>query len=278
MSRLSVVIVNYNTRDLLRNCLLSLRDSTLPAEIIVVDNASDDGSAEMVAAEFPNVRLLAQTENRWFCGGNNLGISAATGEYVLLLNPDTTVKPDALATLVDFMDANPDYAGATAQLQYPDGRVQRTCSRVPSYAYLLAAHTPLGVIARGWRARLRRHHWYVDEGFDRTHSRDVAVMPGSCLLMRRNSLWLNERLRLYYPEDDLGRRFAGQRFRFVAAAQVIHHEKAATANWDAQQVYFSDLMVYTWMHHGSGRAVLLLLLSRPLWVAIWLRQRLARLT
>ncbi|MEM6530296.1 MAG: glycosyltransferase family 2 protein, partial [Chloroflexota bacterium] len=138
---LSVVIVNYNTRDLLRDCLQSLKNSTIAPEVIVVDNASSDGSPAMVADEFPGVRLLAQSENTWFCGGNNIGICVATGKYVLLLNPDTAAAPDALEKLVAYLDAHPETAGVTAQLHYPGGEIQRTCSRIPTFAYLLAQHT-----------------------------------------------------------------------------------------------------------------------------------------
>ena len=271
MSTLSVVIVNYNTRDLLRKCLAALRGSTQPAQIIVVDNASSDGSAAMVTDDFPDVDLLALDENTWFTGGNNHGIRAATGNYVLLLNPDTEVAPDALARLVAFMDAHPDYAGCTGQLRYPDGEIQRTCSRIPSFAYLLAFHTPLGWLARGWRARLTAHQWYTAAGFDREQDYDVQVMPGSCLLMRRADIWLNEDLLLYFPEDDLAQRFAGRKFRFLADAKITHHEKSATNNWGASRIYFRDLLVYVRQHHGPAHQWLLWALTRPLWLGMWLR-------
>ena len=118
--RLSVVIVNYNTREDVRLCLSALRQSTLPTEVIVVDNASRDGSADMIRDEFPEVKLLTPNQNLWFCGGNNLGIRASSGEYVLMLNPDTIPQPDALRLMVDFLQAHPDYAGVTIQLRYPE--------------------------------------------------------------------------------------------------------------------------------------------------------------
>ncbi len=154
---LSIIIVSYNTRDDLRACLESLQVVQPAPEIIVVDNASSDGSADMVRAEFPHVRLLAQARNTWFCGGNNIGIQAATGDYILLLNPDTIVQPGALERLTAFLDSHPDYTGATAQLRYPDGSIQRTCSHIPTYAYLLLEHTPLGWLLPRWHSsRARR--------------------------------------------------------------------------------------------------------------------------
>lgn len=257
--KLSVVIVNYQTLALLRACLKALEASTQPAEIIVVDN---DGSAQAIAAEFPHVIYLPQAENQWFCGGNRIGVDAAQGAYVLLLNPDTVPQPDALGVLVEFMDAHPDYAGATLQLRYPDGSVQRTCSRLPTYGYLVLNHTPLQWLLRAKTAALNAHHWYG--GWERDTPRDVEVLPGSCLLMRRADLQIDDRLRLYFPEDDLGQRFAGRKFRFLCESYITHHEKSVTQSWLATATYYRDLLIYTRTHHGAAHGALLWLLSRPL--------------
>jgi GT2 family glycosyltransferase len=269
LSDLSIVIINYNTRDDLRACLSALAPLDPPAEVIVVDNGSTDGSEAMVAAEFPQALLLAPGQNLWFCGGNNLGIAAARAPYVLLLNPDTIPDPGALEALLTFADAHPEYAGVTAQLRYPNGVIQRTCSRVPTYRYLLFNHTPLGLLLRGLGLRENAQHWYYD--WDRTTSREVAVVPGSCLLGRRDTLMLDGDLLLYFPEDDLARRL-GKPFYFLAEAHIIHREKSSTSNWNATRVYFRDLLIYTRKHHGEARAWLLWLLSRPLYYAIWLRR------
>jgi hypothetical protein len=265
--RLSIIIVNYNTRADIERCLPSLAGTG--AEVIVVDN---DGSAVGVEALCPGVIVLSQAVNRWFCAGNNIGLAAATRDYALLLNPDTIVSPGALAALVDFMDAHPDYAGATLQLRYPDGTIQRTCSRRPGYGYLLLANTPLGLLLPGLRQRAADRHWYA--GWDRTTDRDVAVLPGSCLLMRRADLRLNPDLLLYFPEDDLARRWAGRKFRYLAGAHIIHREKAATRTWTATRVYFRDLLVYARVWHGRAGAALLWLLTRPLLAAMAVKWRL----
>lgn len=266
--RLSVVIVNYNTRELLRVCLESLEKQPELLEIIVVDNASDDASALMVQEDFPRVRLFMQQKNRWFCGGNNIGIENATSQFVLLLNPDTVVRGRALVDMVDYLTEHPDVAGVTARMVYPDGTPQRTCSRVPTFAYLLANHTPLGWVMRGWRTRLNDAHWYAD--WDRSTDKRVDVVPGSCMMMRREEIRLNDALRLYFPEDDIARRVQ-RPFQFVAGAVIEHHEKAATQTWRATRTYFRDLRIYTHTHHGIAAAVLLWLLSRPLFIGLWLR-------
>ncbi|MBZ0293871.1 MAG: hypothetical protein K8L99_15000, partial [Anaerolineae bacterium] len=194
--------------------------------------------------------------------------------YVLLLNPDTRPQPGALALLVGFLDANPDYAGATIQLRYPDGKIQQTCSRIPTFSYLLANHTPLGWLRPGWRARLNAHQWYAD--WARDSDRDVEVLPGSCLLMRRDDLRLNADLRLYFPEDDLAQRYKGAKFRFLSGGYIIHDEKSVTRSWVATRTYFRDLLVYARRDYGWGGWLLLMLGSRPLLWGMALKARVFR--
>ena len=273
--RLSIVIVNYNTRDDVERCLESLHNCAPLPEIIVVDNASTDGSAEMIRTRFPTVRLIAPERNTWFSGGNNLGIDAATRDYILLLNPDTIAPPEALAALLRYADAHPRYAGYTGQLRYPDGVVQRTCSRLPTYRYLLLNHTPLGWLLPGLKTRANARHWYA--GWERDSDHDVEVIPGSCTLFRRGEARLNDALLLYFPEDDLGQRVKPRGFAFVGAARIVHREKSATNNWHATRVYFRDLLVYCRAWHGPARTALLWLLSRPMLAALWLGRRLREL-
>ena len=271
MPDLSVVIVNYNTRDLLRNCLLSLRASEgLSLEIIVVDNASTDGSAAMVRAEFPQAQLLAQSLNTWFCGGNNIGIRAATANYSLLLNPDTEVAPDALALMLSALRQNPDYAGVSGQMAYPDGGVQLTCSRQTSFLRLLLDHSVLGFLLPSLRRQSRERHFYGD--WDRLSDRDVDVIPGSCMMMRRADTLLDEDLLLYFPEDALARKL-GRKCRFLAAARITHHEKSATCSFFARRIFFRDMLVYCRKQFGIGPMLLLWLLSRPVYWVMWLKNR-----
>lgn len=263
---LSVVIVNYNTREDLRACLTALHDCRPMPEVIVVDNASKDSSAAMVREYFPRVVLLTPGRNTWFCGGNNLGLAAAHGKYALLLNPDTVPPPGALGRMVQFMEANPAYAGVTVQLRYPSGDIQRTCSRIPTYTYLLLTQTVLRFLLIKTRSAAESFHWY--DGWDRDTDYDVEAIPGSCTLMRRADIHLNDNLLLYFPEEDLARRAGtggdGRKFRFLASESILHREKSATRNASATRIYFRDMLVYTRAYHGIERAALLWLLSRPL--------------
>jgi GT2 family glycosyltransferase len=271
MPDVSVVIVSYNTRDLLRNCLLSLRESVgLDLEIIVVDNASTDGSAEMARAEFPEVKLLAQTLNSWYCGGNNIGIEAAGADFALLLNPDTEVAPDALALMHRFLLENPNYVGGTAQLVYPDGEIQRTCARIPAFRDLLMSFSALGFLLPTLKRELQSELAYGD--WDRRSDRDVAVIPGSCTMMRREDLRLDDDLLLYFPEEGLAQRHQ-KPMRFLADARVKHHEKSSTRNWFATSIFFRDMLVYCRKHHGAAKMLLLWLLSRPVYWLMWLKNR-----
>ena len=271
MPDLSVVIVSYNTRDLLRKCLQSLRASLgLELEIIVVDNASSDGSADMVRAEFPEAILLAQRLNAWYCGGNNLGIERASADFALLLNPDTEVAPAALALMHRFLLDNPDWFGATAQLRYPNGEIQRTCARVPAFRHLLMSYTLLGILLPTLKRELQDDVTYGN--WDRRSDRDVEAIPGACTMMRLADIRLDEELLLYFPEEALARRH-GKPMRFLAAARVTHHEKSSTRNWLATSIFFRDMLVYCRKHHGAGRMLLLWLLSRPLYWLMWLKNR-----
>jgi N-acetylglucosaminyl-diphospho-decaprenol L-rhamnosyltransferase len=128
---LSVVIVSYNTRPLLEACLSSLRSSGIEAEIIVVDNASTDDSAEAVRERFSEVRLIRSETNRGFAGGNNLAFPYCRGRYVALLNADTEVEPGGFAEMVNFLEAHPQVGAVGPRLLNPDGTVQPSAHRFP---------------------------------------------------------------------------------------------------------------------------------------------------
>lgn len=142
---LSVVILNYNTKELTRTCLTTLLASRLgkyAMEVIVCDNGSEDGSADMIAEEFPHVTLIKNGKNLGFAAGNNPGIRKAKGRFVLLLNTDTEMPTDTLRVMIDFMDSNPDAGAATCKLLLPNGAMDPACHRgfpTPwvSFTYLL---------------------------------------------------------------------------------------------------------------------------------------------
>lgn len=269
--KLTTVLCNYNTRDVLACALESLlaTQGDLASEIIVVDNASRDGSADMVRQRFPAVTVIESGANRWFSGGNNLGLRAAQGEYALILNPDTIIPPGALATLAAYLDGHPEVGAVTPRMTFADGMLQRTCSRFPGYADALLSYTLLGVLLPRWRERRRRAMWY--EGWERNSTRAIEVAPGSCLMARRAILarigYFDERLKLFFTDDDLCRQIVGTgaAIHFVAEATIVHDEHASLEQVPrlTQRVYWADLLTYTRKYHGRAAAWLLAALLIP---------------
>lgn len=253
---LSVVILSWNTKDLLMKCLQSVEEAQSPPslEVIVVDNASGDGSADAVADRFPNVQLIRNNKNDGYARGNNIGIRESTGRHVLLLNSDTEVAPRAFRALVHFLDRNLQYGAAAARLWNTDGTVQRACMRFP---------TPLSAVfydakpGRWWPNNyIIRRHFVKD--FDHIDSCDVQQPPGAALCLRRDVLervgLLNEELFLFFNDVDLCKRIlkAGLRIRYLADANIVHHGGASTARYPAFAAeYFRNKIAYFRIYYGS---------------------------
>ena len=282
MPELSVVVVNYNTREPLRRCLQSLhaeRDH-VDLEVIVVDNGSRDGSVDMVRADFPDVQLIVPGRNTWFTGGNNLGLAAAQGEYVLILNPDTVVFSGTLQTMLAYLREHPRVGAVACRQVFPDGETIQNASRAPRYVDLLLGYTFLGTLLAPWRARRRARMWY--DGWDRLSTRAVEVIPDSCLMASRALLQrlggFDEAFKLYFTEDDLCIRIreTGHEIHFLAEAAIEHQEHASVSQVQrlASQIYFDDLIVYARKYYGRAAAWGLRVLVAPTRRAMDVMQRL----
>lgn len=275
---LSIIVVSFNVRDLLRACLESIHspkpqvqlpmmphvaraetaaDHTVPAagavespaglaalgdggpptatdqlstEIIVVDNASEDGSAEMVREAFPHVRLIVNKENAGFAAATNQGVRMSRGRIVLLLNPDTEILDDALAELVRFLDDHPEYAVAGAGLVYPDGSFQHSAFRFPGAMQTFLDFFPLN--HRLTNSRLNGR--YPRTLYERGRPFEIDHPLGACLAVRRAAIdqvgLLDEEFFMYCEEIDWCWRMrkAGWRIACVPAARVVHHAGAST--------------------------------------------------
>jgi len=231
----SVVVLSWNTRELLEACLRSLRAEArdVDLEVIVVDNASGDGSADLVARDFPEAVLLRNERNEGYAIGNNQGAARARAEYVLLLNSDTEVRAGAIGTLARFLDTHPGHGACAPRLERPDGTPQPSCKRFPT---LLTAVFYDTVFDRWFphNATLPR---YEMRDFDHLSSRDVDQPPAAALLVRR-ALWerlggFDPELWLFYNDVDFCRRLHadGHRIAYVAEARVLHHEGRSTAQF-----------------------------------------------
>ena len=228
---LSIIIVNWNTRDLLAQCLESVAENVGTweqgnVETFVVDNASSDGSAAMVRERFPWVHLIENRENVGFARANNQALREAAGRYAVLLNSDTAVLPGALQTLVDFMDAHPQVSACGPLLLNPDGSLQPSC------------HPVLTAGREFWRLMFLERLWpratYRQERWDRQTPRPVEVIKGACLALRRESLeqvgLLDEAYFMYTEEMDLCYRLlrAGWENYWLPQARVIHYGEASS--------------------------------------------------
>ncbi|MGQ9466064.1 MAG: glycosyltransferase family 2 protein [Anaerolineae bacterium] len=272
MVDLSVIIVNWNVQDLLRHCLHSIFANwpTSQMEIIVVDNASTDGSAEMVSAEFPDVQLIVNTENRGFPAANNQGLAVARGRYILLLNPDTEVLGDALATLIAFADAHPDVGVVGPQLLNPDGTVQSSRRRFPTLMTALFESTWLQPYAP---RRLLEHYYVLDRPDDAVQ--DVDWVTGAALMARREAVEqvgpLDEGFFMYSEELDWCRRFreAGWRVVYLPTARIVHYVgKSSEQVLPARHIHFQTSKVrYFRKHHSpiTAETLRLFLLANYLW-------------
>ena len=219
---LSLIIVNWNTRDMLRDCLTTVHAGlgALQAEIFVVDNGSTDGSVQMLAAEFPRVICIANTENRGFAAANNQALERASGRHVMLLNTDTLVHDSVLSDAVAFLDANPLVAVMGPRILNRDGSVQPSSTAYPSLRHL-AAQT-LGL------TRIRAFDSYRMAGWDRRDFRRVDVISGCAMLVRRAAIdqvgLLDAGFFFYGEETDWCRRFsdAGWQVVFAPVGEITH--------------------------------------------------------
>ena len=231
---LSIVVLSWNVRDMLAECLRSLPGAAgawwTRAEVLVVDNASIDGSAEMVREEFPGVGVLALRENRGFSAGNNAGIRTSQGPFVLLLNPDTVARPGSIEALCEYMEGQPDVGVVGPRLRNADGSLQPSRRRFPTLMTALVESTPLQQLFPN-AGVLRR--FYMGDRPD-GETQDVDWLSGAALLCRRETL---EQVGLFDPgyfmfseEMDLCRRVrdAGWRVVYLPEAEVIHFGGGST--------------------------------------------------
>ncbi len=253
---LSLVILSWNTRDLTLACLRALYadQSEFSREVIVVDNGSEDDSADAIAAQFPEVRLLRNAKNEGYSRGNNLGAALAKGRFLCLLNSDTEVRPKALDQMLRFLDCNPEYGAVGPRLVHPDGRVQSACKRFPGLLTAVCFDSFFGSFPPGSWVQRR----YLMADFDHLESRDVDQPPGACFMLER-ALYeeldgMDEELWLFYNDVDLCRRLQamGKRIRYLASAEVMHHEGASTSSFGKFVVMWNrNRMAYYRKQHGA---------------------------
>ena len=229
----SIIIVNYRSREKTLACLRSLREENFEGishETIVVDNGSEDESLESAVREVcPEAIVVASEKNLGMGAGNNLGFQRASGEFLLILNPDTLVRRGTVGVLFQFLRDREDVGIAGPKLLNPDGSLQYSCLRFPKFWTPILRRTFLGRFAAPHLAR------YLMADFDHENTRDVDWMIGSCLMIRadffRKAGGFDERFFMYFEDTDLCRRAwrAGYRVVYFPEAVVTHDHARGSA-------------------------------------------------
>jgi GT2 family glycosyltransferase len=268
MGSISVIIVSWNARNFLRDCLTSVYKTggAVLHEVIVVDNASSDGSPEMVVEQFPQVKLIHAGGNLGFAKANNLAIQQATGSMLALINSDVIVHPECLQTLVAYVDSNPDVGLAGPKVFGRDGLIQYSCGKLPTVWNSACRFMGLDRILGRWELFSGFQMRHLDYG----RRSEVGVLSGCFWLSRRSAVekvgGLDERFFFYAEDIDWCKRFkdAGWKIIFEPAATAIHFGGGSSGN--APLRYSIEMLrgnlIYWKKHHGNfGRSVFYLLIS-----------------
>ena len=269
----SIVIVNFNTRDVTAECIDAILAHRPEAryEIVVVDNASSDGSAEWLEARYPDIRLVRSATNLGWAGGNNLGFRAAHGRFVLLLNSDALVRPGAIDRLASFLDAHADVGGVGGNLLNPDGTFQAGPVGFPTLWQEFLIVTRLGQLLRPS---------YPARG-PLPEPQEVDWMSGAFLFLRKKAVaqvgFVDERYFLYSDETDLQYRLkqAGWRIVYLPDVDAIHLGGRSSTPWARRQMVYRGKLLFFRKHRGRWRTAILRLLfaaasgsKLPFWLLV----------
>lgn len=261
---LSVVILNYNTRDLLRACLRSVFASDVPGglAVIVVDNCSHDDSAAMVEAEFPQARLIRSPRNGGFAFGNNQGLRVAEGRYLLLLNPDTEVPPDAFSTLLRFMDEHSEAGVCGPRLLRADGSLDLACRRsFPAPDVSFYRIVGLSKLFPHHRRFARYNLTYLDEH----ELAEVDSVVGACMMVRREAMeqagLLDEDFFMYGEDLDWSYRIKahGWTVYYNPAATVLHYKRESAKQRPVKTIseFYRAMLIFHKKHYAHQTFFLL---------------------
>ena len=259
--KLSIVIVNYNVEHFLEQCLFSVRKAiaNIEAEVYVVDNNSVDGSLKMIAEKFPEVKVIANKDNVGFSRANNQAIRISTGEYVLLLNPDTVVEDDTFTKTIEFMDSHPDAGGLGVKMVDGKGRFLPESKRglpTPSTAfYKMFGLTKLFPHSK------RFARYYLGH-LDNDEINEVEILSGAFMLMRRKALdkcgLLDETFFMYGEDIDLSYRIilAGYKNYYYPKTRIIHYKGESTKKTSVNYVliFYKAMEIFVRKHFANDGA------------------------
>ena len=246
---LSVVILNFNTCDLLRDSIKSIFESThnIDFEVIVVDNASVDNSCEMVKTEFPNVKLIENKKNTGFSHGNNLGIKETSGEYICLLNPDTVVKENTFEYLIKFMKENPECGISGPKIYFGDGSIQFSFRSFPSFSTALfnRASTLTKLFPKNPFSDA-----YLMTSTDRDQPGEVDWLSGSCMVVNKKAIdevgLLDENFFMYAEDVDWCYRMKQKGWKnfYCPSGTIIHYTEQSSKQYPIKSLYERHRSMY----------------------------------
>jgi GT2 family glycosyltransferase len=268
----SALIVSYNVKPLLLKCLEAFyAHADLPVEAVVVDNASTDGSAAAVATEFPKAIVLQQQRNLGFGRANNVGLERCQGRFVLLLNPDVTVNPQAVGRMADFLITRPDAAAVGPRLMFPDGRLDPDARRsfpVPSTLF----YRTVGLSRLFPKSRVFGRHNMGHVPETEVHEMDAGT--AACMMVRMAALdrigFFDPRYFMFGEDLDLCYRLklGGWKIFYLPSASAIHHKGAATRQAERKMLYERHRAM--WAYHSKHHADDISAFANGLvWAQIW---------
>ena len=267
--KLSIIVVSWNVKEDLGNCLRSIEENKPREEfeIIGVDNASTDGSVETIKKDFPDVKIIANSDNCGFSAANNQAIRIAKGKYVFLLNPDTIVYPNSLDTLTTFLDEHPDVGACGPKFLDANGQVHSSVGYVPTFRSLLYGRTFL----RSLGIFRRRHKELTARNFDFEKSGDVDQLSGAALMVRRSVMeeigLMDENFFMYYEDVDLCLRIRKTGFRIVYLPDsIITHIGGKSSDQVSARrriMLYRSMFVYFRKHRGGFLTWLFGLIFKP---------------
>ncbi len=273
--KLSVIIVNYNVKHFLEQCLLSVFSAGkgIVMEVLVVDNNSVDGSVAMLAEKFPEVKVIANSDNRGFSKANNQAIVESTGDYALLLNPDTVVEEDTFRLTIEYLDTNADVGGLGVKMLDGNGRFLPESKRglpTPSVAfYKIFGFSKIFPKSKVFG---RYHLGYLDQ--DSIH--EVEILSGAFMLLRRKTLdeigLLDEDFFMYGEDIDLSYRIikGGYKNVYFPHTRIIHYKGESTKKGSVNYVFvfYNAMVIFARKHFSKQNASLFSFLIN---MAVWLR-------
>lgn len=268
---LSIIVVSWNTKQLLDECLASIYRETkdIDFEIFVVDNASSDDSAQMVREKYPQVKLIPNKENRGFAAANNQAIKQALGKYILILNPDTIILNNALEKAVKILETRPEVGILGAKTHNKDMSRQKTVRKDPALSTQLIFPRKMKRMFPNWKALKN----YYQDDFDYNAENFVEQIQGSFMLVKKEVFQkiglLDEKFFLWLEEVDFCKRARAAEFKILYSPEVeiVHYGEESFAQVPTlkkQRIYSRSLLYYFWKHKPEWQYLILLFFKLPI--------------